>query len=62
MVSADTDRIGEIVGSTAQEIITLITCGGSFDASVGQYDQRVIVRAERVYDDATSLVGAVASP
>ena len=44
------EELGRIIGSTEQEIITLITCGGSFDASVGQYDQRVVVRAERIYD------------
>ncbi len=44
------EELGKIIGTTEQEIITLITCGGSFDASVGQYDQRVVVRAERIYD------------
>jgi LPXTG-site transpeptidase (sortase) family protein len=43
------DQIAQIVGPTQQEIITLITCGGTFDASIGQYDNRVVVRAERVY-------------
>lgn len=57
------EEIRKIVGQTEQEIITLITCGGTFDASVGQYDQRVVVRAERVFDDALGPgAGAAASP
>ena len=43
--------IQEIVGRTPNEIITLITCGGTFDPGVGQYDDRVVVRAERLYPD-----------
>jgi len=50
---APAEVINDIIGGTEQEIITLITCGGPFDASVGQYDERVIVRAERVYDDSS---------
>jgi LPXTG-site transpeptidase (sortase) family protein len=46
---ASPDEIAQIVGPTEQEIITLITCGGTFDSSIGQYDQRTVVRAERVY-------------
>ena len=53
--------IAEIVGRTDAEVITLITCGGTFDPSVGQYDDRVVVRAQRVYDDDSS-VGAQSSP
>lgn len=40
--------VGEVTGRTEQEIITLITCAGTFDPSVGDYDQRLIVRAERI--------------
>jgi len=47
-VDAATADIGTIVGATEQEVITLITCAGTFDASTGQYDKRLIVRAERV--------------
>ena len=49
MVLAAGADVGKIVGPSDAEIITLITCGGGFDSSVGQYDQRVIVRAQRVY-------------
>jgi LPXTG-site transpeptidase (sortase) family protein len=38
----------EIVGPTSTEIVTLITCGGSFDPSSREYDKRVILRAERL--------------
>ncbi len=49
-VDAQTAPIQEIVGDTLEEVITLITCGGSFDPSIGEYDQRVIVRATRMPD------------
>jgi len=52
-VDAATADIGSIVGATEQEVITLITCAGTFDASVGEYDERLIVRAERVTDHRT---------
>ncbi len=55
------EELGRIIGTTEQEIITLITCGGSFDPNVGQYDQRVVVRAERLYD-APLATGASDSP
>ena len=51
-VYADKADVGKIVGPTPTEIITLITCGGTFDTSTGQYDQRVIVRAQRIYESA----------
>ncbi len=49
-VNAVTARLAEIVGNTPEQSITLITCGGTFDPSVGEYDQRVIVRAARIYE------------
>lgn len=42
------EAIQEIVGRTDAEAITLITCGGPFDYSVGQYLERYVVRAKRV--------------
>ena len=50
-----------IVGPTEAEMITLITCGGSFNASVGHYNARIVVQAERV-TDVTAGVGAHAAP
>ena len=41
------DKIGEIVGPTTRESLTLITCGGEFDYSTGEYLSRTWVRAER---------------
>ncbi|OGO51556.1 MAG: hypothetical protein A2148_01395 [Chloroflexi bacterium RBG_16_68_14] len=49
-VEAATADVAKIVGATEQEMATLITCTGTFDASTGQYDKRLIVRAERMYD------------
>lgn len=45
---AVTAPIDEIVGPTPADSITLITCAGTFDQSTGQYDKRLIVRAERL--------------
>lgn len=47
-VDAETADIAKIVGATEEEMVTLITCIGDFDPSTGQYDQRLIVRAQRV--------------
>ena len=35
----------DITGPTTRESVTLITCGGPFDPTTGQYLQRLIVRA-----------------
>ncbi len=43
-----TAPIAEIVGPTADESLTLITCGGPFDDERGEYIQRLVVRAVRV--------------
>jgi LPXTG-site transpeptidase (sortase) family protein len=40
--------VGSIVSGTPRDIITLITCGGSWTGH--EYDSRVVVRAERSYD------------
>ena len=60
-VPAQDAPVGDIVGRTPREVVTLITCGGGWDGY--QYNQRVVVRAERIFDDAPSpAAGAVASP
>jgi hypothetical protein len=41
------EALSEIVGPTKRESVTLITCGGTFNYSTGEYDQRYIVRGER---------------
>ena len=53
-VYAATADVGAIVGPSAQEQLTLITCAGSFNAAAAEYDQRLIVRAERVSASAAS--------
>lgn len=60
-INAATADVGKIVGASDREIVTLITCGGTFDPSTGQYDDRVIVQAERVYDDVAPGLPAGAS-
>jgi LPXTG-site transpeptidase (sortase) family protein len=37
-----------IVSATAKESVTIITCGGSFNARTHSYDSRQVVKAERV--------------
>ena len=39
--------VAEIVGPSATEVITLITCAGTFDPATRQYSDRLVVRAER---------------
>jgi LPXTG-site transpeptidase (sortase) family protein len=40
--------VQEIVGRTEDEVVTLITCGGTFDYGSREYDQRLVVRAQRI--------------
>ena len=40
----------EIVSATEREIITLITCGGSFNSITRHYNDRVVLQAERIVD------------
>ena len=54
-IDAATADIGRIIGATEQEVVTLITCIGTFNQATGQYDQRLIVRAERIFGDAVGL-------
>lgn len=44
----DEKGVQEIVGSTPDEQLTLITCGGPFDYARGEYLERMVVRAARV--------------
>lgn len=57
-IDAATADIGTIVGATEQEVVTLITCTGTFNQATGQYDQRLIVRAERIYESAAPTQAA----
>jgi LPXTG-site transpeptidase (sortase) family protein len=38
----------EILGPTSKEVVTLITCGGTFDSGSRNYSDRLVVRAERI--------------
>ena len=44
--------INQIVGPTQSEVVTLITCCGTFNSSTRQYDRRLVVRADRIFDTA----------
>lgn len=48
LLAPDEIPIGEIVGQTAEEGITLITCEGSFDRATREYDKRRIIWATRI--------------
>jgi len=50
--NAGTAPVEDIVGDTDREVITLITCGGIFDSAIGEYNDRIVVRAERIHEDA----------
>lgn len=45
---SDASTLNEIIGPTAVPSITLFTCAGQFDTATGQYDDRLIARAERM--------------
>ncbi len=42
---AATAPVEEIVGQAAGDVLTLITCGGTFDFATGEYLRRTVVRA-----------------
>jgi LPXTG-site transpeptidase (sortase) family protein len=46
--SSEDAPVQEIIGPTDREVVTLITCDGSFNTRTREYDKRLIVRAERV--------------
>lgn len=47
-IDAAAADLGRILGGTSQDVVTLITCAGTFNQATREYDQRLIVRAERV--------------
>ena len=54
--------ISEIVGPTHSEVVTLITCCGTFNSSTRQYDSRLVVRAERVFEGTPTPVSPALPP
>jgi len=55
--TAGEEPVQEIVGPTDSEVMTMITCTGTFDSRSRQYDKRVVVRAERVPSSQPSAAG-----
>jgi sortase A len=45
--SSDEAPVQDIVGPTDSEVVTIITCNGTFNTKTREYDKRLIVRAER---------------
>ena len=45
---ASTAPVDAIVGPTPEQMITLITCSGTFSNATHQYDKRLVIRALRV--------------
>jgi LPXTG-site transpeptidase (sortase) family protein len=45
---ARTAPVPDIIGPTSKEVVTLITCGGTFDSGSRSYSNRLVVRADRV--------------
>ncbi|MGE0134537.1 MAG: class F sortase [Dehalococcoidia bacterium] len=43
-----TAPVMDILGPTSGEVVTIITCAGTFDPQARAYDQRLVVRADRV--------------
>lgn len=48
LYEADNAPIQDIVGSTGETSLTMITCGGTFDYQTGHYLSRTVVRSEFV--------------
>ena len=48
LYDADNAPIQDIVGSTGETSLTMITCGGTFDYQTGHYLSRTVVRSEFV--------------
>lgn len=46
------EQLRAIVGPSTKDVITLITCGGTWNPETHQYDHRTVVRAIRVLDQA----------
>jgi sortase A len=45
---AGTAPVEAIIGPASDDVLTLITCDGSFNPAAGEYDHRLVVRASRV--------------
>lgn len=61
MFDAATAPVAEIFAQGAVEELTLITCGGIFDSSTGEYLGRLVVRAEREWGSDAPFPGVAQS-
>jgi sortase (surface protein transpeptidase) len=43
----------EVLGMTPYEAVTLMTCGGQWDSTISEYDERTVARAKRIPDPST---------
>ena len=43
----------DVLGMTTYEAVTLMTCGGQWDSSISEYDERTVARAARIADEGT---------
>lgn len=50
--SSQAEPAEEVLGMTAYEAVTLITCGGAWDQTASEYDARTVARARRVEEEA----------
>jgi len=50
--------VQDIVGPTPNEVVTLITCEGTFNTRTREYDKRLIIRAERVRPEPAAKTGS----
>lgn len=53
----DTAPVGDLLGPTEADSLTLVTCGGAFDSSVRHYTKRWVARATAVGDGAVESTG-----
>jgi LPXTG-site transpeptidase (sortase) family protein len=56
------EAILEVVNTTAEERLTLITCGGDYDRETGEYEERTVVRARPVSPQSSSSPGGSSMP
>ena len=55
---SDAVPMGQVIARTSDQVITLITCTGTFNSATREYDKRLVVRARRL-SDSSSASGAV---
>jgi LPXTG-site transpeptidase (sortase) family protein len=61
-IDSGPEAIREVVDTTAEERLTLITCGGAYDRKTGEYEERTVVRARPVAAQPSSPTGGSPMP